>query len=174
MNNMNNKTIYSIGGVIVGLTFTYFGYNIYRAYRNKKLAEQGEIINVGAIEGNVGSGQQASKDPKPSKDSLPLRIGDYGYNVAILQSALNSLGASLFVDGKFGEKTYDAISENTNEWNLTCKIGYFCSLNTDEYNSILKKAKKEGWNQKIANDEVSEDWLKFVDGDNYVFNKVFN
>lgn len=172
---MNNKTIYTIGGVIVGLTFTYFGYNIYRAYRNKKLAEQGEVVEVGDdFGGSLGTGQQISNEPKPSKDSLPLKVGDYGYKVAILQSALNSLGASLFVDGKFGEKTYEAISENTNEWNWTCKLAYFCSLNTDEYNSILKKAKKEGWNKIIANNEVSEDWLKFVDGDNYVFNKVFD
>lgn len=172
---MNNKTIYTIGGVIVGLTFTYFGYNIYRAYRNKKLAEQGEVVEVGDdFGGSVGTGQQISNEPKPSKDGLPLKVGDYGFKVALLQSALKHLGSGISVDGKFGEQTYKAILQNSDEWSFVCKIGYACTLNKDEFESILKKAESEGWDKSVANDKVANDWMKFASGDDYAFKNIFN
>ncbi len=46
--------------------------------------------------------------PPTATDAFPLKKGSEGDNVKYWQRALNSLGANLAVDGKFGNKTYDA------------------------------------------------------------------
>ena len=170
---MKDKTLYTLGGSIVGLIVVYFGYKVWLANREKKLAEKAESIDKGDESGGtIGTGQQSSKDPKPSRDSFPLKVGSYGYKVFVLQSALNKLGASLDIDGKFGSKTYNAILDNTNEWNLTCRLGNICGLDKEEFDTILKNAEKEGWQELITKAQAEKNWLPFVDGDDYAYSNL--
>jgi len=163
---MNQKTLYIIGGSVVGLTLSYFTFKIIMAYRNKKLATQNEI-NVDTTEtgGSVGSGQQSSQGAKPSNDSFNLKLGSYGYKVTLLQSALNKLGASLDVDGKYGQKTQSAITEFGGlpfyKWNKSCDWLGGCSVSESNFNDILSNATEEGWNETEAKELASKSWKKF-------------
>ncbi len=74
----------------------------------------------------------------PKDDSFPLSIGSRGNNVKYLQTALNSLGASLAVDGVFGQKTYRAAVQfgGTSSQYWTNSNG----LTVNGFNAILAKA----------------------------------
>ena len=169
---MKEKTVYAIGGSILALSLGFFGYKLYVAEQKKQKSEKGDAID-GGKDGGEKSGNddntQSSNDPKQSKDSFPLKIASFGYKVQILQSALNKLGASLTVDGGFGEKTYDAIYPFGGlpfyEWSP----GFFSrleKLSKDNYEQILANATQKGWVVKNAEDLASESWLPFVqDGD---------
>lgn len=170
---MKQKTLYTIGGSIVGLTLVYFGYQVWLANKEKQDAEKGSSVRKGSQEGgSVGTGQQASQEPKPSNDSFPLKVGSYGYKVFMLQSALNKLGASLDIDGKFGTKTYEAILDHTDEWNFTCRVGSLCGLDKDEFDNILKNAEKEGWQEQLTTVQAGKNWLPFMGGDDWVYNNL--
>ena len=106
---MNEKTLYAIGGSILVLSLGYFGYKLSVAQKQKEKAEKGNSIEQGGEQGGNDDNTQSSQGAKESKDSFPLFVSAFGYRVQLLQSALNKLGASLTVDGGFGEKTYDAI-----------------------------------------------------------------
>ena len=48
-----------------------------------------------------------------------------------------------------------------------------CSLQKEDYETILANATNEGWIVKNAEDLASESWLPFVqDGDDYAFNNL--
>jgi len=181
---MKEKTVYAIGGSILALSLGFFGYKLYVAEQKKQKSEKGDAIDGGNDGGNDGGGgggnddnTQSSNDPKQSKDSFPLKIASFGYKVQLLQSALNKLGASLTVDGKLGTKTYEAINDNGGlpfyTWNSGCEIRNVCSLQKEDYETILANATNEGWIVKNAEDLASESWLPFVqDGDDYAFNNL--
>ena len=173
------KTLYIVGGTIGGLVLTYFGYSLWKANKNKQLAERGERLETGSTTGSTDDNTQSSDEQKESRDSFPMRAGAFGYKVSLLQSALNKLGASLTVDGKYGQKTYDAVGEFGGlawyQWNALCKLQAveMCYLAKADYEDILANATNEGWIVKNAEDLASESWLPFVqDGDDYAFNNL--
>src|SRR6185312_15983363 len=49
--------------------------------------------------------------PEPHPDRAPLKRGDSGGDVPILQSVLNSRGEHLTVDGVFGRRTEKAVKD---------------------------------------------------------------
>lgn len=154
------KAIYIIGGAVSSAVIGYFVYGIFKAKKEKEQAEA-NAIDTGTSESNLGDDQQSSKGAKESKDSLPMSVGSYGYKVSLLQSALKKLGASITVDGKYGEKTHEAISDFGDVWYITCDIGFVCKLTQEEYNDILRKAEKNGWNKKQAKESTESEWLPF-------------
>jgi len=157
------KTLYIVGGSLFGVVLLYFGYDLYKTNKSKNEAIANSTQIKGDKDGVIGDGQQSSDGAKESRDSFPLKVGKYGYRVAVLQSALNKLGSSLTVDGAFGQMTYDAIITNTDQWNFTCRVGALCGLDKDEYDSILINASKENWIQKNAEELAKDSWLPFVD-----------
>lgn len=176
---MKQKTLYIIGGTLGGLVLTYFGYSLWKANKNKKLAERGEIMETGSTTGGTDDNTQSSNEPKESRDSFPFRAGAFGYKVSLLQSALNKLGASLTVDGKYGQKTYDAVGEHGNlpwyDWNALCKIQTIemCYLDKGDYENILAEATKQGWKKEQAQGIAGETWKEFVmSGDDWVYNNL--
>jgi len=172
---MKEKTLYIIGGTIGGLVLTYFGYNLWKANKNKQLAERGERLETGSTTGSTDSNTQSSDERKESRDSFPLKVGSYGYRVSLLQSALNKLGASLTVDGKMGAKTYDAIGEHGRlSWYDWTSLGlYYNKLDKEEYKEILQNATNEGWSKEQAEGVAGETWKEFVmNGDDWVYNNL--
>ena len=174
---MNEKTLYAIGGSILVLSLGYFGYKLSVAEKQKEKAKEGNSIEQGGEQGGNDDNTQSSDDPKESKDSFPLVMSSFGYKVQLLQSALNKLGASLTVDGKLGTKTYEAINDNGGlpfyTWNSGCEIRNVCSLQKEDYETILANATNEGWIVKNAEDLASESWLPFVQGgDDWSYNNL--
>ena len=108
-----------------------------------------------------------------------MRAGAFGYKVSLLQSALNKLGASLTVDGKYGQKTYDAVGEFGGlpwyQWNALCKLQAveMCYLAKADYEDILAEATKQGWKKQQAEGIASETWKEFVNnGDDWAYNNL--
>ena len=108
-----------------------------------------------------------------------MRAGAFGYKVSLLQSALNKLGASLTVDGKYGQKTYDAVGEHGElawyQWNYLCDFQAveICYLSKDNYDDILAEATKQGWKKEQAEGVAGETWKEFVEnGDDWVYNNL--
>ena len=169
------KTLYIVGGTLGGLVLTYFGYSIWKANKNKNLAEKGQRLETGSTTGSTDDNTQSSDERKESRDSLPMKVGSYGYKVSLLQSALNKLGASLTVDGKFGNATFDAIGENGGlSWYSWTPLGlYWEELDKEEYDEILENATKQGWKKEQAKGIASETWKEFVEnGDDWVYNNL--
>jgi len=176
------KTLYIVGGTLGGLILTYFGYSLWKANKNKQLAKRGQTLDTGSETGTNDSNTQSSNARKESKDSFPMGVsvneggtGSYGYKVALLQSALNKLGASLTVDGRFGNATFDAIGEHGGlSWYVWTPVGlYWEHLDEEEYDDILKNAKKQGWKKEQAQGVASENWKEFVEsGDDWVYNNL--
>ncbi len=179
---MKEKTVYAIGGSILALSLGFFGYKLYVAEQKKQKSEKGDVIDGGKDGGEKGGNDdntQSSNDAKQSKDSFPLKIASFGYKVQLLQSALNKLGASLTVDGRFGEKTYDAIWDYADLPTYIWKypLPFFNSrlqkLSKDSYEQILANATQKGWVVKNAEDSASESWLPFVQGgDDWSYNNL--
>ena len=169
------KTLYIIGGTVGGLVLTYFGYNLWKANKNKELAERGERLETGSTTGSTDDNTQSSDEAKESRDSFPMKVGAFGYKVSLLQSALNKLGASLTVDGKLGQKTFDAIGEHGglawHEWTI---LGlYWGSVEEEDYDKILAEATRQGWKKEQAQGVASETWKEFVEnGDDWVYNNL--
>lgn len=173
---MKKETLQIIVGGLFGITLGHFAYKIYRANQEKKKAQLGKSLEVGKTEGTIDENTQSSIGAKESRDSFPLKIGSYGFRVSLLQSALNKLGASLTIDGKFGAKTYDAIGEHGGlswyEWSA-CRVGYWCGLDKDQYKDILNNASNEGWSKEQAEGVASADWKEFaMSGDDWVYNNL--
>ena len=171
------KTLYIVGGTLGGLVLTYFGYSLWKANKNKQLAERGKSIDNKEEVGNNDSNTQSSNAPKESRDSFPMQVGAFGYKVSLLQSALNKLGASLTIDGKFGNKTYLAINNNGGlpwyTWNSACEVRNICSLEKSDYEQILSNATKQGWKKEQAEGVASETWKEFVNnGDDWAYNNL--
>ena len=174
---MNKKTLYIIGGSVFGVIMGAFAFKLIKANRDKQNAQGGIVFDKGDDVGSVDDNTQSSEGSKESRDSFPLKVGSYGYKVSLLQSALNTLGSSLTVDGKFGNKTYDAVGEHGElkwyTWNYACEIGYWCPLPKDGYDDILSNASKEGWSEEQAKGVASADWKEFVmSGDDWVYNNL--
>lgn len=172
---MNRKTLYIVGGSVVALLLGFMAYKLVRADKRRDSADvNNENLNIPDDESsnevvveNLPSGLQSSQGAKPSNDGFPMRAGKYGYKVYLLQSALNKLGASLTLDGKFGQNTYDAIGDYGDlpfyTWNFTCNFQYIemCYLGKSDWDMIIDNAKKQGWNEQKAKEDASKNWLQF-------------
>ena len=167
-----NKATYIILGTAIGLGLTYFGYTLIKPKSESKDDDDDDNVVVD----NNPYGDDIIDGKKVSKDSFPLKIASKGYKVQLLQSALNKLGASLTVDGKFGEKTYDAIWDYADLPWYAWRQTLFTRLNVlskDNYEQVLANATKEGWVVKNAEDLASESWLPFVQGgDDWSYNNL--
>ena len=169
------KTLYIVGGTLGGLILTYFGYSLWKANKNKELAKKGVSIETGSTTGTNDSNTQSSNAPKESKDSLPMEIGSFGYKVSLLQSALNKLGASLTVDGKFGNSTFNAIGEHGGlPWYAWTPLRLQLEeLDKEEYDEILSNATKQGWKKEQAEGVANQTWKEFVNnGDDWAYNNL--
>jgi hypothetical protein len=164
------KTIYIVGGSAMGIVLAYFGYDLYRTNKSKNEAIANKIDAPTNQDGTLLDGQESSKAKKQSRDSFPLKVGSYGFKVFLLQSALNKLGSALTVDGKFGQKTYDALSD-TKQWGYVCNIGQFCGVDKTKYLKILSNAKQDGWNQANVELLSKEKWIPFTSTINTMFRK---
>lgn len=174
---MNRKTLYIIGGSIFGVVLGVFTFKLIKANREKQNAQVGITFDEGEEVGSIDDNTQSSVGAKESRDSFPIEVGGFGYKVSVLQSALNSLGASLTVDGKYGAKTYDAVGEHGGlgwtDWTYACEVGYWCDMTKERYNEILKNASKEGWSKEQAEGVASADWKEFaMSGDDWVYNNL--
>jgi len=165
------KTLYIVGSSAMGIALAYFGYDLYRTNKSKKDAIANKIDVKGDEKGKVSEGQESSQAKKQSKDGFPLKVGAYGFKVFLLQSALNKIGSSLTVDGKFGEKTYDEINVQTKQWNYGCTFGSICGLDREEYIGILKKATSLGFRQKEVEILAKENWIPFAGNFSEIFTK---
>ena len=167
-----NKATYIILGTVIGLGLTYFGYTLIKPKSESKDDDDDDNVVVD----NNPYGDDIIDGKKVSKDSFPLKIASKGYKVQLLQSALNKLGASLTVDGRFGEKTYDAIWDYADLPWYAWRQTLFTRLNVlskDNYEQVLANATKEGWVVKNAEDLASESWLPFVQGgDDWSYNNL--
>ena len=167
-----NKVTYIVLGTIIGLGLTYFGYTLIKPKSDSKDDDDDDDVVVV----NNPYGDDIIDGKKVSKDSFPLKIASKGFKVQVLQSALNKLGASLTVDGRFGEKTYDAIWDYADLPWYAWRQTLFTRLNVlskDNYEQILANATKEGWVVKNAEDSASESWLPFVQGgDDWSYNNL--
>tara|TARA_B110000977_G_scaffold1664_1_gene2364 strand:- start:1249 stop:1767 length:519 start_codon:yes stop_codon:yes gene_type:complete len=167
-----NKATYIILGTAIGLGLTYFGYTLIKPKSESKDDDDDDNVVVD----NNPYGDDIIDGKKVSKDSFPLKIASKGYKVQLLQSALNKLGASLTVDGRFGEKTYDAIWDYADLPWYAWRQTLFTRLNVlskDNYEQVLANATKEGWVVKNAEDLASESWLPFVQGgDDWSYNNL--
>ena len=168
-----NKVTYIVLGTIIGLGLTYFGYTLIKPKSDSK-DDDDDDDDVVVV--NNPYGDDIIDGKKVSKDSFPLKIASKGFKVQVLQSALNKLGASLTVDGRFGEKTYDAIWDYADLPWYAWRQTLFTRLNVlskDNYEQILANATKEGWVVKNAEDSASESWLPFVQGgDDWSYNNL--
>ena len=166
-----NKVTYIVLGTIIGLGLTYFGYTLIKPKSDSKDDDDDDDVVV-----NNPYGDDIIDGKKVSKDSFPLKIASKGYKVQLLQSALNKLGASLTVDGRFGEKTYDAIYPFGGLPFYKWSPGIFSrieKLSKDNYEQILVNATQKGWVVKNAEDSASESWLPFVQGgDDWSYNNL--
>ena len=166
-----NKATYIILGTVIGLGLTYFGYTLIKPKSESKDDDDDNVV----VDNNP-YGDDIIDGKKVSKDSFPLKIASKGYKVQLLQSALNKLGASLTVDGRFGEKTYDAIWDYADLPWYAWRQTLFTRLNVlskDNYEQVLANATKEGWVVKNAEDLASESWLPFVQGgDDWSYNNL--
>ena len=162
-----NKVTYIVLGTIIGLGLTYFGYTLIKPKSDSKDDDDDD---------DDDDGDDIIDGKKASKDSFPLKIASKGFKVQVLQSALNKLGASLTVDGRFGEKTYDAIWDYADLPWYAWRQTLFTRLNVlskDNYEQVLANATKEGWVVKNAEDSASESWLPFVQGgDDWSYNNL--
>ena len=162
-----NKVTYIVLGTIIGLGLTYFGYTLIKPKSDSKDDDDDD---------DDDDGDDIIDGKKASKDSFPLKIASKGFKVQVLQSALNKLGASLTVDGRFGEKTYDAIWDYADLPWYAWRQTLFTRLNVlskDNYEQVLANATKEGWIVKNAEDLASESWLPFVQGgDDWSYNNL--
>jgi len=167
-----NKVTYIVLGTIIGLGLTYFGYTLIKPKSDSKDDDDDDDVVVV----NNPYGDDIIDGKKVSKDSFPLKIASKGFKVQVLQSALNKLGASLTVDGRFGEKTYDAIWDYADLPWYAWRQTLFTRLNVlskDNYEQVLANATKEGWVVKNAEDSASESWLPFVQGgDDWSYNNL--
>ena len=164
---MNKKTLYIIGGSLAGITVAYFIYDIIKTKRNKSF---GTTVNPSDVEikkpNNTSDNNNNTSDSNINNElgvkqisegsykySKSIFVGDKGQRIYVLQSALNTLGASLVLDGKYGAGTYDAVYDYGDEWTILCKYGYACGLTTSEYNAIIRKAEEFGWSKQNALNE---------------------
>jgi hypothetical protein len=166
-----NKVTYIIVGTIIGLGLTYFGYTLIKP---KSDGNGNDDDDDDVIDNPYGDDIVDGK--KVSEDNFPLKIASKGFKVQVLQSALNKLGASLTIDGRFGEKTYDAIWDYGNLPWYVWRQTLFSRLNTlskKSYEEILAEASKRDWVLKNAEDSASESWLPFVQsGDDLMYNNL--
>jgi peptidoglycan hydrolase-like protein with peptidoglycan-binding domain len=167
-----NKVTYIVLGTIIGLGLTYFGYTLIKPKSDSKDDDDDDDVVVV----NNPYGDDIIDGKKVSKDSFPLKIASKGFKVQVLQSALNKLGASLTVDGRFGEKTYDAIWDYADLPWYAWRQTLFTRLNVlskDNYEQILANATEKGWVIKNAEDSASVSWLPFVQGgDDWSYNNL--
>ena len=168
-----NKVTYIIVGTIIGLGLTYFGYTLIKPKSDSRNDDDDDDDDDNPY------GDDFVDSKKESEDNFPLKIASKGYKVQLLQSALNKLGASLTVDGRFGEKTYDAIKPfgglPTYIWKYS--LPFFNSrlqkLSKGSYEQILANATEKGWVIKNAEDLASQTWLPFVQGgDDWSYNNL--
>lgn len=165
-----NKLTYIIVGTIIGLGLTYFGYTLIKPKSDGNDDDDDDDVIDNPYGDDIVDGK------KVSEDNFPLKIASKGFKVQVLQSALNKLGASLTIDGRFGEKTYDAIWDYGNLPWYVWKQTLFSRLNTlskQSYNEILAEATKQGWKKEQAKGIAGETWKEFVqNGDDWVYSNL--
>ena len=162
-----NKATYIILGTVIGLGLTYFGYTLIKPKSKSKDDDDNDDNDDNVVVDNNSYGDDIIDGKKVSKDSFPLKIASKGFKVQVLQSALNKLGASLTVDGRFGEKTYDAIWDYADLPWYVWRQTLFSRLNVlskENYEQILANATEKGWEVKKAKESAFESWLPFVQG----------
>lgn len=156
---MKNKKVWWIIGGISTLVVGYFVYDLLKLNKSQQKAVSGtdKTIDVELNDINV----QANTEPQPSSDNFPIGLGSYGARVHVLQMALNNLGASITVDGKFGEQTYDAVynvSFGFGNLNFLCGFPKTCKLSNSNFTDIITKAEDNGFKTSEAWTDAEKYW----------------
>ncbi len=90
------------------------GYLVYTYFKPKPVKKDsnngagGNVGNTPAPPAQTNTYVAPTTSPSAS-DSFPLQVGSSGDNVTALQNYLNSRGATLTVDGQFGNMTKQAV-----------------------------------------------------------------
>lgn len=144
------KAVKIISGIVVGGIAAYFLIDLINSNQKKQFAKSKDKESV--FSDNLTEEEMLSNAIPNSNDNFPMKVGMYGARVAVLQQALNKLGENLTVDGKFGNKTYDAVRKQGgfSIFNVTCRVTYGCSLSYDDWLKITAKAVKSGFNMNTA------------------------
>lgn len=169
--------MYIVGGSIAGLMVAYFVYDIIKTRRQKRLGggdlpdtSPEEVINYNPNTNNTNNDVNAelgiTKQDGSYVRSYGVKLGDRGKKVYMLQSALNSIGANLELDGKLGQGTYTAFVQKGGVW-LTwgvCSQVYTCNITDNEIQKVFNKATKYGWNEQKAESDALQYWNNFGGG----------
>ena len=163
MGNLNKKSALYIGGGILTIVIGYFLYDLIKG--NKEAKQYGTIqdqnTNPNKTTTSLTIDEISSNATKQSNDTYPLKIGSYGSKVYVLQDALNTLGASIIVDGRFGQNTYKAVNKISGGFgvaNILCKLDYGCSVSYENWNNIITKAEAKGFNTNASWTAAKKTW----------------
>lgn len=160
MAELKNKTFIYVGAGFVLSIIGYFAYDLIKSNQEAKKFKASGQKKVDK-DTSLGIDEISSIGAQASNDSYPLKVGSYGAKVFVLQQALNELGQSAVVDGKFGQKTYKAVNAITFGFgygNILCGLDYGCGVSYDNWNNIIKKAEEKGFNQNQSWTNAKKVW----------------
>jgi hypothetical protein len=121
-----------IGGIVAGVVvISLITFVVIRRNKNKKLIQQlNDILDAKIPDPNStkSGGDVISPDQLKAlpNGNFPLKIGEKNKKVYDVQMALNKkYGSGIFVDGKYGESTFQAMCSNV--WNKGFASSYYGS-----------------------------------------------
>jgi hypothetical protein len=153
------KPIIIAGAGIATVLIAYYVYDLLKTQSEIKKLDDPKPKPL--PKSTAGQDEIISMEAQASNDAYPLKVGSYGAKVYVLQDALNKLGAGLTVDGKFGQKTYTAVTNITAGFgalNILCKLDYGCTLTYDNWTAIIKKAEEKGFNINVSWTSAKKIW----------------
>jgi hypothetical protein len=130
-----NKKMYIIGGVVLTLFVVYwiFSDNISSWFTSSIKEEDGEKVGDPVIE-----------SPVKLDENKVLMLGSKGEEVKELQRILNSMGASLDVDGSFGLKTQTSLFKYSKLYKITLKYARIGAKSNSIDTSIVEYGSATG------------------------------
>ena len=161
MAKLKNKTFIYVGAGLATTLVAFFVYDLMKTKSDQKKWQSSGQENIGGQSGTISTGEVSSASAQDSNDSYPFGVGQYGAKVWVLQEALKKLGASITVDGKFGQQSYKAVNDITfgfGATNMLCGIDYGCKVSFSNWQNIIDKATEKGFNVNKAWTNAKKKW----------------